>query len=284
MPQNTSIIRELLNAVFSDEDLEIFCFDHFRPVSEKFTSQMSRLAKIQLLIDYCERYAQLDDLLIQIKNINPQQHDRFMRKFQPNTPKGHSLQIALDKTVLQKGSNTLSLMIHNDSSMIYQQVTIQLHLPPGLGARPPQIEFLSLKAHSSKSIPIILHANQTGVFEIDIRVVTFPAPSEGFLQTKLSLEVAMPPIPPISLTEDPFESAPVEVNILDKSHLYKTLTKQFNLQELRTLCFALTVDYDDLGGEGKADKARELILYMERHQRLDKLQGAIRQQRPDLFS
>lgn len=47
--------------------------------------------------------------------------------------------------------------------------------------------------------------------------------------------------------------------------LRTTLETYFNDEELRTLCFDLTVDYDNLGGEGKAGKARELIAHLDRH-------------------
>jgi hypothetical protein len=45
-------------------------------------------------------------------------------------------------------------------------------------------------------------------------------------------------------------------------------------EELRDLCFDLGVKYDDLGGEGAAAKARELIDYLERHCRIPELESA----------
>ena len=53
--------------------------------------------------------------------------------------------------------------------------------------------------------------------------------------------------------------------------LRKTLTTHFSEGELQTLCFDLGVDYDDLPGEGKADKARELVAYLDRRNQLAKL-------------
>jgi RNA-directed DNA polymerase len=50
------------------------------------------------------------------------------------------------------------------------------------------------------------------------------------------------------------------------------LEKIFDLEEFRTLCFDLEVDYDSLRGEGKPAKIRELLAYLKR---LDKL--------PELF-
>ena len=45
---------------------------------------------------------------------------------------------------------------------------------------------------------------------------------------------------------------------IDTSQLRQTLSSRFNESELRTLCFDLKVDYDDLPGKAKSDKAREL--------------------------
>lgn len=53
--------------------------------------------------------------------------------------------------------------------------------------------------------------------------------------------------------------------------LREALIANFNLDELRTLCDDLRdnlddkLDFDNLGGEGKAGKARELVDYLRRH-------------------
>jgi len=70
--------------------------------------------------------------------------------------------------------------------------------------------------------------------------------------------------------------------------LFTILKDYFNADELRTLCFILhakfklDIDYDSLPGEGKAGKARELVLWAERHGHMEKLEAAIREARPDL--
>lgn len=56
------------------------------------------------------------------------------------------------------------------------------------------------------------------------------------------------------------KSVPVE---LDAVTLRRTLIETFNYEELRTLCFDLQLNYDDLRGESRADKIRELILLMQ---------------------
>ena len=74
---NTAVVRELLMAAFSDEELTTFCFDNFRPVYEEFTTGMSRTLKVQLLLDYCVRRGQMAELLPRVERTNPYQYARF---------------------------------------------------------------------------------------------------------------------------------------------------------------------------------------------------------------
>jgi hypothetical protein len=60
------------------------------------------------------------------------------------------------------------------------------------------------------------------------------------------------------------------------------LTEHFDDEELRTLCFDLGVDYDDLPGRGRTGKARELVSYLSRHKRIESLIEFIRQNRKDI--
>jgi hypothetical protein len=57
---------------------------------------------------------------------------------------------------------------------------------------------------------------------------------------------------------------------------------RFDLEELRTLCFDLEVDFDGLRGEGLRAKARELVAYFQRRGKLPRLVAEIRRQRPDI--
>lgn len=54
----------------------------------------------------------------------------------------------------------------------------------------------------------------------------------------------------------------------------------FNLDELRILCFDLEVDFENLRGESKTAKVCDLILYMRRRNLLDRLETAVRGERP----
>jgi len=64
--------------------------------------------------------------------------------------------------------------------------------------------------------------------------------------------------------------------------LRQILVSRLDEGELRTLCFDLGVDYDNLPGEGKANKARELVIYLERRNRIGALVETGKSLRPDI--
>jgi hypothetical protein len=70
----------------------------------------------------------------------------------------------------------------------------------------------------------------------------------------------------------------------DSSHylsdLHKQIDQLFNLEEVRTLCFDLGVDFDNVAGEGKSARIRELILQLARRDELQSLIDLVRQERP----
>jgi hypothetical protein len=73
-----------------------------------------------------------------------------------------------------------------------------------------------------------------------------------------------------------------EARPLSATDLRLILSRYFNLEELRNICLDIGVDYDDLGGEGKSGKARELVLAVQRHGRLAALELIVRRLRPTL--
>lgn len=60
------------------------------------------------------------------------------------------------------------------------------------------------------------------------------------------------------------------------------LRKQFNESELKDVCLTLQVDYELLPGNSKADKSRELILYLQRRGRVPHLLTLVKQERPHI--
>lgn len=71
-------------------------------------------------------------------------------------------------------------------------------------------------------------------------------------------------------------------SLADLVQLRRTATQAFNLDEVKTLCADLHVDYDALSGENKADKIRELLELLVREARVAELASQCAQQRPHL--
>ncbi len=58
---------------------------------------------------------------------------------------------------------------------------------------------------------------------------------------------------------------------INQSKFVRLIDSHFNKSELASLCFDLEIDIENLPGETKWDKARELISFMQRQKRLEKL-------------
>jgi hypothetical protein len=76
------------------------------------------------------------------------------------------------------------------------------------------------------------------------------------------------------------EARPATLN--SRTQLRQLLSKHFDEGELQTLCFDLGVDYDSLPGDGKGDKVRALIAYLERRGRVQELVALGKRLRPDV--
>jgi hypothetical protein len=68
---------------------------------------------------------------------------------------------------------------------------------------------------------------------------------------------------------------------MDLPQLRDFITRNFNDSELRDLCFDLGIEYENLGGDNKSAKARELVAYCQRHGRLTELETTCRRLRPN---
>lgn len=76
---NIAVIRRLLLAAFSPEDLRRFCQDRptFRPIVNDFSRSHGLNEMIDRVIDYCETRALFDQLLAEIAQVNERQYARF---------------------------------------------------------------------------------------------------------------------------------------------------------------------------------------------------------------
>jgi hypothetical protein len=78
-------------------------------------------------------------------------------------------------------------------------------------------------------------------------------------------------------------SRPLDSPELNPQTLWKALVEGFNESELQDLCFELNVDYEELPGDTKSAKARELVKYATRHDTLNALIERVMASRPHLL-
>ncbi len=98
MAYNISAVRELLMVAFSDEELDTFCYDHARPIKEQFTTGQSKGSRVQLLVEYAERYGLLPTILTAVQDANPYQFAAFAPRLN-SAPSNHK---AAEPTAVQK--------------------------------------------------------------------------------------------------------------------------------------------------------------------------------------
>ena len=85
------------------------------------------------------------------------------------------------------------------------------------------------------------------------------------------------------------DTQPVEANSQDLppqerlTRLREMLVERFSVQELHTLCFDLGLEYEGLAGGDKEGKARELVAYLGRRDRIPELEDKSKRLRPDLW-
>ena len=66
-------------------------------------------------------------------------------------------------------------------------------------------------------------------------------------------------------------------------NLFKAIHDSYNKEELKKLCFLLSIHYEDLEGQNLSAKIVNLILYSYRHEQLSELLQALSNERPQKF-
>ncbi|MCZ7672393.1 MAG: hypothetical protein M5U34_37340 [Chloroflexi bacterium] len=64
--------------------------------------------------------------------------------------------------------------------------------------------------------------------------------------------------------------------------IHELLVRYFDQSELKTLCFKLGISYDDLSGENRTEKARELVNFLNRRDQLPALKTVVLKERPQI--
>jgi hypothetical protein len=65
-------------------------------------------------------------------------------------------------------------------------------------------------------------------------------------------------------------------------NLRQNVIEYFDESDLRDICFDMDIDYENLLGQSKRDKARELVAYCERSHRISELVQKCRELRPQV--
>ena len=68
----------------------------------------------------------------------------------------------------------------------------------------------------------------------------------------------------------------------ERKAIVQLLRNHFDESELRDLCFDLQINYEDLPGQSRRDKTRELVTFCQRRRQLPELVEACRQLRPNV--
>jgi hypothetical protein len=129
----------------------------------------------------------------------------------------------------------------------------------GLGYLPIELDAIVRRLHGYG----LLYKAETGWF-INGRI----------FQTWLRQYAQMQPAKPAAVT--PFSGA-------DLARIRHVLVDSFDLDELRTLCFDLGMDFESLPGQNKPAKAREMVNYWRNRRDLSPLTDAIRLERGNII-
>lgn len=67
-----------------------------------------------------------------------------------------------------------------------------------------------------------------------------------------------------------------------RAHLRQLLTERLDETDIRTICFDVNLDFENLSGQNKSEKVIALLRHFEQRQQLDFLLRAVKSMRPDL--
>ena len=85
MPYTRAILRELVGAAFSDEDLRVFCSDNFTDVYNNFTDEQSKNERVLELLDFAQSHSGFKPLAELVKRANPEKYEEFESRLTQET-------------------------------------------------------------------------------------------------------------------------------------------------------------------------------------------------------
>ncbi len=76
------LLHQLIEAVFSGQELDEFCTNFYEPVLEQFFPNDDPDVKIQTLVEYCAQHNQLGKLTAHIEEVKPKEYHAFVEQIQ----------------------------------------------------------------------------------------------------------------------------------------------------------------------------------------------------------
>jgi serine/threonine protein kinase len=80
------LIHQLLEAIFSGEELNKFCTHYFPAVPDRFSVDMSNAEKIRLLIEHSAQHGQLGKLVANIEQAKPEAYQAYVQRVRETAP------------------------------------------------------------------------------------------------------------------------------------------------------------------------------------------------------
>lgn len=76
------LLHQLIEAVFSSQELDKFCADFYEPVLDQFSANDAPNTKIRTLVEYCAQHNQLGKLTAHIEGVKPNEYHAFVEQVQ----------------------------------------------------------------------------------------------------------------------------------------------------------------------------------------------------------
>ncbi len=270
-----------LYGLFIEED-ERVCEIITRPATDEATGS-SRLPSNLSIEEIASRFyvfCQQADSLVQQLRLDAAAPDQVGQ--------GQAFEVAVAVCPLSSPILTEDDLTHTRSGNVnivwpesapYVQLTIQIIAPACQIHGSDSFKFRLYAGHDSPVFYFMLTPRQVGEIGLVVRLYQ----EDTWLGNARVRIVCGQVTGSLSVTHSPLASQKEQTRWSEcRTRLREMLEAHFNESELRTLCFDLGVDYDNLLHATKADAARELVSYLERRDRLPELVAVGQKLRPDV--
>jgi hypothetical protein len=180
---NLGKVRALIADAFDDEELTLFCYDHFREVTDRFSSGMGKSTKLFHLIEYCNRHESLGLLLEKVKATRPGKYEKYEAFLVPALEQiragTHTYEDAFEPVDVEEASRKRILM---------EPYSIQESVHPLAGSRQAVKRWFLTELDLEEQIFVVTAALFNGLERPDLMEIYDNA--LGILLTSLSDELA----------------------------------------------------------------------------------------------